>query len=392
MEPEIVRSAAQYPAVLVTGARQTGKTSLLRHAFPDAHYISLDLPSIAAAAESEPSSLLDAPDRNGRPVLIDEVQNAPRLFRHLKLRIDQDRHRNGRFLLTGSQAFPLMKEVSESLAGRIAILHLGSLSGPEILAHPDLAGTSAEELLWRGGFPELYRNRTLHPPEFLAYYTATYLERDLRAQLRVGSLRDFERFLRAAAIRSGRLLNLTEIARDTGIAPSTAREWLSALEASRQVFLLEPYFANLTKRMTKTPKLYFRDTGLLCYLLGFDDPAGLLRSAHLGAVWETFVANQLSHACSPAGHLFFLRDAYGLEVDFVLERNGKCGLAECKWTETPDRRDAANIAKARALLGEAATGPHWIAARPAMTFVADEALGVKAVDACRFRGWWDEPA
>jgi uncharacterized protein len=276
----------QFPAVLVTGARQTGKTSLLRHAFPDADFVSLDLPSAAHQAEESPEQFLRS---RSEPMILDEVQYAPGLFRHLKARIDDDRHRMGRFLMTGSQKFTLMESLSESLAGRAAIVELQTLSAEEIRSAFPRREPGVAETLWRGGFPELYRNRSLDPRDFFTSYVATYLERDVRLALRVASLRDFERFVRSCAIRSGQLLNMADLARDVGIAGSTARDWISVLEASNQVLLLEPYFGNLGKRLIKTPKLYLCDTGILCFLLGFDSPSSMESSPFIGAIWETFV-------------------------------------------------------------------------------------------------------
>lgn len=238
--------------------------------------VSLDLPSAAAQAEHNPEEFLD---QSGDPAILDEVQYAPHLFRSLKLRIDRERHRLGRFLMTGSQKFSLMKAVSESLAGRCAIVELDTLSAAELRAALRAKLPSATDLMWRGGFPELHRNPSLRTRDFYGSYIATYLERDVRLALRVSSLRDFERFLRACALRSGQLINLADLARDVGIAGTTARDWLSVLEASNQVILLEPYFSNLGKRLIKTPKLYFRDTGLLCFLLAIDSVEAMERSS-----------------------------------------------------------------------------------------------------------------
>ena len=173
------------------------------------------------------------------------------------------------------------------------MIELDTLSATEVQGTELSPPVSLPHFLWRGGFPELYRNALLSPQVFYSSYIATYLERDVRLLLRIGSLRDFERFLRACALRSGQLLNLTDLARDIGIAGTTAREWLSVLEASNQIVLLEPYFGNVAKRLIKTPKLYLRDTGLLCFLLGLDSPEAVERSPFIGALWETFVLNQL---------------------------------------------------------------------------------------------------
>ena len=255
VEPRLQRSAKTRPVVVLTGARQTGKTSTFLRLFPKHAFVSLDLPNEAEQAEKEPGTFLQ---RHPPPVLIDEVQYAPGLFRHLKVAVDAHRTRNGQFLLTGSQKFTLMKNVSESLAGRADIVELETLSFAEIQAA--LPQTGIETAIVRGGFPELYANPDIDSVAFYNSYLATYLERDVRSLTNVGSLRDFERFLRACALRSANLLNKADLARDVGIAPSTANHWLSMLEASGQIVLLEPWFSNRTKSIVKSPKLYLADT------------------------------------------------------------------------------------------------------------------------------------
>ena len=334
--------------VVLTGARQTGKTSTLVHLFPGYTFVSLDLPTEAEQAEKEPASFLE---RHKPPVIIDEVQYAPGLFRHLKAEIDTHRERNGQFLLTGSQKFQLMKNVSESLAGRADIVELETLSLNEIQGA--LPETAVEAAIVRGGFPELYVNLDIDLAPFYNSYLATYLERDVRALANVGSLRDFERFLRACALRSANLLNKADLARDVGIAPSTANQWLSMLEASGQVVLLEPWFSNRTKSMVKSPKLYIADSGLLCALLNIRSVEELRRSPAAGAVWETFVFAQLrarERDASRAGSLFFWRDRTR-EVDFLVDSGGNVELFETKWTELPDSRDTANLEFVRNAIG-----------------------------------------
>ncbi len=389
---QVLAAARQFPALMVTGGRQTGKTTLLRHLFPAAAFATLDLPSAAYQAEERGEEFLRGA---GEPVILDEVQYAPALFRHLKLAIDARRATRGRFLMTGSQKFALMQALSESLAGRCAVLELDTLASVEILAAFPNATVPAEELLWRGGFPELWRDREIEPRLFYSSYTATYLERDVRLALRVGSLRDFERFLRACALRSGQLLNVTELARDVGIAATTARDWLSVLEASSQVMLLEPYFNNPTRRLIKTPKLYFRDTGLLCFLLAVESPAALVASPLLGAVWETFVLGQILRARAAAGsaaQVFFWRDAHGVEVDFVIEQNGRVRLIEAKWAEhVAEPRALRSLLAVRDLFGERAATEHWVACRARHPHAAPGLSGVRLLDAMSFDGWFDGP-
>src|SRR5215471_950327 len=258
IEPRLLRSARTRPVVVLTGARQTGKTSTFRRLFPNHEFVSLDLPTEAEQAEKEPRTFLQ---RHAVPVIIDEVQYAPGLFRYLKVAVDASRSGKGQFLLTGPQKFTLMKNVSESLAGRVDHVELETLSLAEIRgALPD---TTPESVIVRSGFPELQANPDIDHIAFYNSYLATYLERDVRSLANVGSLRDFERFLRACALRSANLLNKADLARDVGVSPTTANHWLSVLEASGQVVLLEPWFSNRTKSIVKSPKLYLADTGLL---------------------------------------------------------------------------------------------------------------------------------
>ena len=209
--------------------------------------------------------------------------------------------------------------------------------------------------------------------------------------LNVGSLRDFERFVRACAARNAQLLNLSELARDVGIAVSTAREWISKLEASHMIVLLEPWFGNLGKRLVKTPKLYFRDTGLLCFLLGYESPANLLRSSHLGAMWETFLLGEMMRtlqARSSAARVYYFRDAHGTEVDFAIEQNGQVRLAEAKWAEYPDASATKSIAKVHAWLGNRAADEHWILCGTQQNVRMDAPVPVRLIDGFRFTDWF----
>ena len=340
IEALLRQRAATRPVVVLTGARQTGKTSLMRRLFPDHAFATLDLPSEAEQAERDPGTFLA---RHPPPVILDEVQYAPGLFRHLKAAVDRERARCGAFLLTGSQPLGLMKSVSDSLAGRAEVIELEPLSFAEAkAAHPYL---TAEQFLLRGGFPELYENRDIDAEGFLRSYVATYLERDLRQLLQVTNLRDFERFLRAAALRSAQLLNRADLARDTGVSGSTAAAWLSALAASHQLVLLEPWFANRTKALVKRPKLYLRDAGLAAFLCGVHGAAELRSSPLAGALWETFVCAEIRRAQSNrrGGWDFHFWADRAREADFLLHRAGTFRLADAKWTEHPNGRDAAAL-------------------------------------------------
>ncbi|MBI2422956.1 MAG: ATP-binding protein [Candidatus Hydrogenedentes bacterium] len=331
----MIKACAQFPAVVLTGARQAGKTSLVRHLFPEAGYVSLDIPQ---EAESARMDALRFVARHPEPLIIDEVQYVPELLRHLKTLIDEDR-RAGRFILTGSQDFSLMEGAAESMAGRCAVLSLGGLSLAEAGQHagPDLIDT----YLWRGGYPELWQRPELDRDLWLGSYLATYLERDVRNIVQVGSLRDFDRFLRAVALRAGKLLSVSELARDVGISVNTGKAWLSILEASRQIFLLEPYHVNAGKRLVKTPKLYFHDPGLLSYLLGFLHPSAIRRSAAWGPIWENLVIAEVwkyfqNHGKRPP--CWFWRVNQGEEVDLLIEIAPNAFVAlECKAAAFPER-------------------------------------------------------
>lgn len=338
VEPLIRRMAKQFPAVLITGARQTGKTSVLRRLYPKAAYLTLDLPAHAEAARTAPDELLAS---YPPPVIIDEIQYAPSLLRQLKVRIDQDRS-PGRFLLTGSQVFPLMQGVSESLAGRCAVLNLHTLAREELLE----AGRAIDEsrYLFLGGYPELHLG--VDPDLWFPAYVATYLERDVRNVSRIADLPEFNRFLRACALRTSQMVNYSDLARDTGIAPNTARKWAGLLETSGIVAVIEPYFGNRTKRLIKAPKLVFLDTGLAAFLAGFRSVRELADSGLVGAFWESHVFGQvLRQAASraettPVG---YWRTAGGPEVDLVIERAGALTAIECKWKEHPGNTDAGGL-------------------------------------------------
>ncbi len=365
LETVIVHAAHTRPVVVLTGARQTGKTSTLLHLFPNYAFVSLDLPSEAESAEKEPREFLR---RNPPPAIIDEVQYAPNLFRYLKAEVDAHRSRHGQYLLTGSQKFALMKNVTESLAGRAEILDMETLSFAEVRAAlPDI---TAESAILRGGFPELWANPSIHLASFYNSYLATYLERDVRSLANVGSLRDFERFLRSCALRSANLLNKADLARDVGIAPSTANLWLSTLEAQGQVVLLEPWFSNRTKSIVKSPKLYLADSGLLCALLNIRSEEALRESPAAGAVWETFLFAQLrarERRARRAHSLFFWRDRTR-EVDFVTDIAGKLELFEAKWTEVPSAGDTVNLKFVRDVVGKSRVAGGAVICRTANSY------------------------
>lgn len=340
------------PAVVLTGCRQAGKTSLLRHLWPDRRAVSLDLPQTAEAADESGDTFLQL---HPIPLVIDEVQHAPKLWRYLKAAIDAVPDQNDLYLLTGSQKFSLMRGVSESLAGRAAILNCYSLSAKEVEAYRGrtLEGEALTEAIYLGGYPGLHA-RDLDPVQFFSSYVATYLERDVRQVLQIRSLRDFDRFLRLLALRNGQLLSAQALAAETGVSGGTIKAWLAVLEGSNIVLLLPPYHRNLGKRLVKTPKIYFMDTGLACYLSGLRSPRELQNSALLGPLFETYVAGQIVRHFANRGaepRLSFYRDQHGREVDFVVDVGEQLHLLECKWNANASLK-VAGFAEVLGLIGE----------------------------------------
>ncbi|MBM3524967.1 MAG: ATP-binding protein, partial [Alphaproteobacteria bacterium] len=311
-------------AVVLTGPRRAGKTMLLRRLFPAARYVLLEDPDIVARLRADPQGFLDGLET---PAILDEVQNVPEVFAHVRARIDRRPRRAGQWILTGSQEAPLMRGVSESMAGRAAILQLLPLSVRE----------TPKVSLLRGGFPEVLAR----PPAarlWFSSYLQTYLERDVRAVTAVRDLSTFRRFLALVASRHGQVLNRTDIAAPLGVSVPTITQWLGVLEATAQIFLVPPYFENLGKRLIKSPKLYVADSGLACFLLGIDGAAELAKSPFLGALFEGFVAGEMIKTQLNAGRrreLYYFRDEQGLEVDFVMPKpGGGVALVECKASRT----------------------------------------------------------
>lgn len=369
--PHLKKAAREFPAVVLTGPRQSGKTTLLKHIFAKSHgYVSMDLPDVQAAAESDPRGFLEM---NPPPIIFDEIQYAPGLLPYIKEIVDADRQRHGGFLLSGSQNILLSERTTETLAGRTAVLKLLPLSLQEQLGHPSArlpwepgyrspgmtwSGSDLRDSLLRGGYPELVLQPDRDVFLWQAGYAQTYLERDVRTLRQVGDLTLFQNFRRALAARSAQLLNLTDMARDLGIAVNTAKAWLSVLEATYQVLVLRPYFANVGKRLVKTPKVYFLDTGSLCYLTGLKDATHAASGPMGGAIFETAVVGEIYKTLVHRGEeprLYFWRTASGMEVDIIVESGGMLVPVEVKLSSTPRPAMAKGINAFRSLFGDRAT-------------------------------------
>ena len=349
IETVLRRRIETRPVVVVTGARQTGKTSLVRRLFPGHGFVTLDYPAEADEAQREPESFLR---RHPPPVIVDEVQYAPELIRFVKIAVDANRREAGQFVLTGSQPLRLLSSGLSALAGRASITELEPLSYAE--ARCVAPGLTPEAFLVRGGFPELHADPRLDARDFYGSYAATYLERDLRQFLRVSGLRDHARFLRAVALRTSQLLNRAELARDVGVSGSTAASWLSVLEATHQAVLLEPWFTNRTRSLVKSPKIFLRDSGLAAFLCGVHTVEDLHATPLAGPLWETLVCGELRRAQANergSWDLAFYRDR-SCEADFLVHRGGRFHLGDAKWSERPGSRAVRQLAKVARRLGE----------------------------------------
>ena len=364
MKGKVEELSGYYPCVLVTGARQVGKSTLLRDIMPKGmKYVTLDDYVEAAQAKKDPIGFLE---RHGMPLCIDEVQYAPELLRAIKMKVDEARQ-PGMYWLTGSQRFQMMKGVTESLAGRIGIVELMSMSQSEIVAQGEKAVPfipespielvnnaglcdmrSLFERIWRGGYPQLIQYPTMPSHDFFSSYLQTYVERDVQALAQVGNKSAFVKLMRSAALRTGQQLVYSDLARDAEVSPKTAAAWVSILETSGIISLLEPYHVNSIKRLAKSPKLYFLDTGLCSWLAGCDDVETLMRSNISGAMLETWVYGQLlrsfaNHGIAP--RLYYFRDLNGAEVDFVLEKNNCLYPMEVKQSNRPGIGDLKGVSK-----------------------------------------------
>jgi hypothetical protein len=322
---ELKSAAKAFPALIVTGPRRAGKTTLLRKVFPKATYLLLEDPDVIARFRADPRSFIE---EISTPAILDEIQNVPEVLNYLRTMIDGQPEKMGKWLLTGSQEAPLMQGVTESMAGRAAVFQLLPFSSEE----------TDKVSLVRGGFPEVLARPSVREIWFRSYIQ-TYLERDVRAVSSIRDLSTFRRFLSLVASRCGRILNKTDIAAPLGVSVPTLASWLNVLEVTSQIILVPPYYENFGKRLIKSPKVYFLDSGLACHLLGIESDEVLGKSPFLGPIFEAFVAGEIIKHQVHTGHgktLYFFRDRQGLEVDFLLDRGDRrLALIEAKATRTP---------------------------------------------------------
>ncbi|MCL2321748.1 MAG: ATP-binding protein [Oscillospiraceae bacterium] len=359
IEDTIKRISKMFGSIIVTGPRQVGKTTVLKKITEDMTYVTLDDPFVLQSAILEPGTFFK---NMPPPIFIDEIQYAPNLFRFIKMFIDKE-NKKGQFFLSGSQQFQMMKNVSESLAGRIGILNLLGISLRELenidfnkpfmptseyyndrRAHlKEFEYKNIWEIIHRGSMPELASNKDYDWSVYYGSYMKTYIERDVRELTQVGDEVKFLRFMTCIAASTGQLLNLASVSRDVGISQPTADRWLSILQASNIIYLLQPYYNNITKRAIKTPKVYFTDTGLAAYLTRWFTPDVLLIGAQSGAFFETFVLAEILKSYYNAGILdpaiYFYRDKEQNEIDFIIEENGILYPIEVKKHADPDRND-----------------------------------------------------
>ncbi len=353
----LLELARGYPILAITGPRQAGKTTLAQSAFPDKRYVSLEDPDEREFADQDPRGFLARfPDG----AILDEAQRCPKLFSYLQTRVDAER-RMGLFVLTGSQQFGLMSNITQTLAGRVGLIQLLPFSLDELQA-ADAPLLNLDDVLWRGMYPPIH-DRHLAPDKWFANYVMTYVERDVRQLVEVKNLSLFQRFIKMCAARVGQLLNLSSLAIDCGVSHNTMRSWLSVLEAGYIVFLLQPHHQNFGKRLVKTPKLYFHDTGLAAFLLGIRDAEHLSIHSARGALFENLVVSDLlkqRYNQGLASNLYFWRNNTGDEVDVIIEQGEKRLPIEIKSGQTFNADFLVGINKWMKIAGDVASTPQLV--------------------------------
>jgi predicted AAA+ superfamily ATPase len=348
IKEKLLQLSGKFPVVSLTGPRQSGKTILLKESFPEYSYTSLEEPDTRVKAESDPRRFLASAPK----MIIDEIQRIPDLFSYIQT-ITDERGKAGQYIISGSQNFLLNERISQSLAGRVAILHLMPFSYSELSNH-GLRAQSVETLIYKGLYPRLY-DRDMDPQDFYPNYIQTYIERDVRLLQNVQNLNLFIRFMKLCAGRAGQLLNLSSLAHDTGVSVNTAKSWISILEASFIVFLLQPHYTNFNKRLVKMPKLYFHDTGLVSSLLGISSVEQLETHYQFGALFENFIISELLKKRFHRGersNLYFWRDHKGAEIDLIIEQFDSLVPVEIKSSRTFSESFFSNLNYWRKLSGE----------------------------------------
>jgi len=343
LKKKLLKLSKTFPVVTITGPRQSGKTTLVRWIFRSHDYVSLEDPDEREFAVSDPRGFLR---RFRKGVILDEVQRTPDLLSHIQTIVDREGSA-GKFILTGSNQFHLMNRISQSLAGRTGIVHLLPFSLKELRSVPlsdpyrldsrcRKTEGDLEDTLFRGFYPPIH-DRDIHPCDWLSAYYKSYVERDVREVMNIGSLDTFQRFIRLCAGRAGQLLNLSSLASDAGISHTTARAWISVLQAGFIIYTLQPHHVNFSKRIIKTPKIYFYDTGLLCFLMRIRSPEDILAHPMRGQIFENFVITEILKAFTNSGEdppLYFWRDRTGHEVDLIIDAGKELIPVEIKSGET----------------------------------------------------------
>jgi len=329
--PHLKRLASQYPVVTITGPRQSGKTTLCRSLFPEKQYVSLEDPDQRRLANSDPREFLDRVRKGG--AILDEIQKAPELVSYIQGIVDED-DILGQFILTGSEQFELTGAISQSLAGRTALLRLLPFSYEEL--YGESGQDQVDDCLYKGFYPRIH-DKDLNPTEALSFYVNTYIERDVRSIKNIVNLSQFESFLRLCASNVGQELNKSRLGNDLGIDLKTVTSWLSVLEASYVIFLLQPHFKNFRKRVTKSPKIYFYDVGLASYLLGVSESGQLQNHPMRGYLFENFIISELVKSRFNGvkdNNLYFYRDNKGTEVDVIIDNGANYTAIEIKSSKT----------------------------------------------------------
>lgn len=368
-EKEAIRLSKQYPVLTIVGPRQSGKTTLCQKVFEAYSYVSLENLEEREQALHDPKSFLT---RFKEPLIIDEIQRVPSILSYIQTRVDNSK-KNGSYILTGSQQFELMESLSQSLAGRTAILKLLPLTIKELHDHYKIYN-SLEDYLYTGFYPRIY-DQNLNPTESNTFYLSTYVERDIRSLINIKDFLLFDRFLKVCASRTGQLLNMTSIGNECGISHNTVNQWLSLLEASFIVYRVPPHFRNFSKRIIKSPKLFFYDVGFASYLLGIEAKEQLINHPLKGALFETLVAGELLKARYNAvkgSNLYFFRDNSGHEVDCLLDRGNYCVPVEIKSSQTINESFFTNLQFYNSLQQDAA--------KPVLVYAGDESYSRKAAE------------